>query len=363
MRIDKKQICMLLFAIIPASKFLILPTVYAHFARQDAWLAGLANFLLDGFLLAVMLLIIKKFDGITLYDLLTERIGRWFANGVFVLYALFFILKAAVPLLEQRTFIEITLYETSPTIINFLPFFLVCFYFCIKGINAMARTGEIIFWSTLAGMALIFFLSAGTAELYYLMPILKNPVKQTFTGIYNGAMWYGQPIILLFLMGKIKKDKRFNLSVALSFTAAALTCVLTFVIFTGIYGDVAVRQIYSLTKMTKYSIALSNVGRLDYIATLFIAASSVLSLSVPLIFATDCLKTVFPLKRGWIIPLGVSLAMLIFTCVFHTRFKATVDFFEKFFTPVMILLVYALPIALLFFKKEKKCNGLLKASS
>ncbi len=358
MKVSTKQICLLLFALIPASKFLILPSVYANLAAQDSWFAGLINCILDGGMLAVMLLIIKKFKGMSFYEVLSFNFGKVTAKIVYFIYFLYFMLKGTVPLFEQKNFTEITLYETSPTVFTFLPFFLVCFYLCVKGLRTMARTGEIVFWFTAVAFCIIIFLSIGTFRPYYLMPVLKNPLKRTLTAIYSGAMWYGQPIILLFLMGGIKIEKRFNLKIALSFISASLVCVLMFAIFTGIYGDISARQIYAITRMTKYSIALSNVGRFDFVATLLLSASAVLSLSAPLIFAVECLRMVFGSKRIWLLSLIVNAAMLAVLYFFRLYYQAVADMFERYFSPAMIALVYVLPPFVLLLRRNK--NALCK---
>ncbi len=359
MTITKKQICLMLITLVPASKFLVLPSVYSAFAKNDAWFAGLLNCILDGVLLAVILLFLRKFNGQTLYSVIEYNLGKVGAKIVFFIYFIYFMLKTVIPVFEQKNFTEITLYETSPTVLTFLPFFLVSFYMCVKGLKTMARTGEITFWFTIFGLSLVLFLSIGTTEFYYLQPVLKNPLKQTLTATYSALIWYGQPIILLFLSGKIKREKKFELSVVISFVFIALVCVLMFAVFTGIYGDIAVRQIYALTKMTKYAIALSNVGRFDYIATLFLVATGVLSLSVPLIFATECLTCVFGSKRRWLLALIVNALMLGVISGFDLYFQNIINFFEKYFTPVMFTLVYAVTPLMLLFRRIPE-NALLK---
>lgn len=354
MLITKKQICLLFFTIIPASKFLILPTVYANLAHQDTWFAGLLNCLLDGILLALLLFILKKHENCTLYEVLEVNVGKTIAKAVYLIYALYFMLKAIVPVFEQKLFTEITLYETAPTVLTFLPFFFVSFYMCVKGLTAMARTGEIIFWFTALGLVLVIFLSLGTAKAYYLMPVLKNPVKQTLSASYSGLIWHGQPLILLFLMGGIKKEKHFGVSVTISVAVSFLLCVIIYAIFIGIYGDIAVRQIYALTKMTKYAIALSNVGRFDYVASLLLTVSSVLALSVPLALSTECLKHVFGDKRRWLLALIVNGSVMLVTITFQLYFQTVLDLFGRYFTPVAITMVYLLPpFALLLKRKEQ----------
>jgi hypothetical protein len=239
-------------------------------------------------------------------------------------------------------------------VLTFLPFFLVSFYLSYKGIRTMARTGEVVFYLCVAGLALMLFLSLGVCNAYYLRPMLKNPVFRTLKGCYSGILWYGQPLILLFFAGRIKKERRFNLSVTISFCVCAMLGTLLFAVFTGIYGDIAVRQIYSLTKMTKYAIALSNVGRFDYVATLLLVAASVLSLSVPFVMAVDCLSFVFDKKYVWLTSLICSTAMLVVVAIFHMRFQTVLDLFGAYFSPVMIFLAYAVPIITLLLRRTSR---------
>lgn len=353
--IDKKQVCALLLTIVPSSKFLILPTLYASFAKQDAWFAGLLDCLLDGALLTVALVFINKYEDKTFFEVIEGRFGKTFARVVYFVYGIYFMLKCIVPVFEQKNYTEIVLYETSPTVFTFLPFFLVSTYICVKGFRNMARTGEIVVWFTVIGLTLVFFLSVSSVDLFYLRPVLKNPFFQTLSGCYRGLIWYGQPIILFFLAGKIKKGKNFSLHVALTFGITSLIVVLLFAFFTGIYGDIAVWQLYALTKMTKYSIALSNVGRFDYVATLMMVMSGVLSLSVPLVFSTECFKQAIGKGKSILyaaITNGIVMAVLV---VFALYFSKTVDIFEYYLSPLMIVLVYVFPSVMVVL--GRKTNG------
>ena len=354
MIINKKQVCALLFTLIPASKFLLLPSVYARFAHQDAWLAGLINCLMDGLLLAAALVFIKRFKGKTFFKVIEDTSGAGFARAIYVIYAVYFILKAAVPVYEHKKFIEISLYETTPSVFTFIPFFALAFYFCLKGLKVMARTGEILLRFTVIGFALAIVLSIFECDLFYLLPIMKNPVNLTLNASYSGLIWYGQPLILFFLAGRIKPEKHFNISVIASFAAAALLCVTVYALFTGIYGDLAPRQTYAINKMTKYSLFSANTLRFDYIVTLLLTAGSVLALAAPLAFAADCVKTAFGGIKPWIFSLSLCAAACVTVLLTPLYFRAIIDFFEKFFTPVMAFLAYAAPVLITIFGKNRK---------
>lgn len=360
MTITKKQICLLFMTVIPSTKLLILPTVYAHYAAQDAWLAGAINLILDAMLLVVLLAVIKKFNGKTFFEVLELSLGKWVARAVYMLYAVYFAISAVLPVFEHKMFIEITLYETAPSVLTFLPFFLISFYFSLKGINATARTGEILFFLTASAFLLITFLSLGSARPYYLRPMLKNPVFRTLKASYSGLLWHGQPLMLLFFAGRIKTEKRFSLSVITSFAAAAFICVFMYALFTCIYGDIAVRQIYALTKMTKYAIALSNVGRFDYVATLLVTAGATLTLSLPFVLAVDCFTQAIGRDKRLVPALALNLSALVLVAIYHMRFRTVMDLFEKFFIPAMIALVYILPTCTLLLRRTSQNAPLCK---
>ncbi len=361
MEVNKKQVCAILFIIIPSSKFLVLPTLYAAYAKQDAWFAGLINLLLDGILVLVSVAFINRYEGQTFFEVLENTFNKKTARVIYFIYGIYFMLKCVVPVFEQKNYTEIVLYETSPTVFTFLPFFLVSAYMCVHGLRPMARTAEIVAWFTAIGLLLVTFLSFSSVDFFYLQPFLKNPILQTLNANYKALVWYGQPLVLLFMAGKIKKEKHFNLAVGLTFAVTSLLVILLFAFFTGIYGDIAVRQLYALSKMTKYSIALNNVGRFDYIATLMLVMSGVLSLSVPLVFSTICLRESFGIGKSLVYALIINGLVAVALSVFGLYFNKTVEIFENYFSPVMILLAYVFPLLMLIIGKNPtvKKNGLL----
>ena len=354
MEVNKKQVCALLFTIIPSSKFLVLPTLYAAYAKQDAWFAGLINLIADGILVAVIVAFISVYEGQTFFDVLENTFNKKVARAVYFVYGLYFMFKCVVPVFEQKNYTEIVLYETSPTVFTFLPFFLVSAYMCVHGLRPMARTAEIVAWFTATGLVLVTFLSVSSVDFLYLRPVLKNPVGQTLSGSYKAMIWYGQPVVLLFMAGKIKKEKHFKLSVGITFGVAAAIVVLLFAFFTGIYGDIAVRQLYALSKMTKYSIALNNVGRFDYIATLMLVTAGVLSLSVPLVFSTMCFNTAFGKGKPFVFAIIINALIATVLSIFNLYFNRTIELFENYFSPVMLLLVYVFPLVMLIIGKKRR---------
>ena len=353
MTVNNRQAALLLFCIVPASKFLLLPALYAGDAAQDVWLAGLINFLADGALLAVVIGIIKKYPGKSLFDVLSDTLGRGGAKTVYALYAVFFFIYALVPLFEHKKFIEITLYETTPSVITFLPAFFVIFYLCLKGVKIMARTAEFMFRLIVAALAAAVFMSAFSFNPFYLLPIARNPLNLTLKASYGGMLWYGQPLAILFLAGGIKGEKGKLKGLILSFAAASLICVVVFAFFTGIFGDLAPRKTYALPKMMKYAVVLSNMIRFDYLAVLLLVAASVLSLSVPSVLATECVEKLVGGKGKWIAAVAIVGAQFAVIAALHSKTWDLISALQKYFTPAMIALAYIVPALVLFFGRKR----------
>lgn len=351
-KLTVNQARMLLLITVPISKLLILPSLYADTAKQDAWLAGLYNFIPDVLLLLAVLAFAKKQEGRTVFQAVEAQTGKLISKTLFATYAVYFLIKAIIPLLEHKNFIEITLYETSPTPLTFLPFFVVAYYFCIKGLRTAGACAEILFWVLFLGTIMVIFLCLGACDAYNLLPIGKNPVKRTLTASYNAVSWYGQPIVILFLAGRLKSVGKIYKSFLPAFILCVAVTVFLYACFTAVYGDIAVRQVYSLTKMTKYSIALSNVGRFDYVAALLVISASTLSISVPILLCAECLCYVLGCKSRVLPSVLPCAVLLLSTVLLNLRFQTLTGFIQTYATPFLLIMTYVLPPLLLLIKKE-----------
>ena len=353
MKINNRQAALILFCTVPASKLLLLPALYADKAAQDAWIAGLINFLADGALLLVVLGVIKKFPRRSLFDVLKDTIGKTGAGVVYVLYAVFFFFSALTPLFEHKKFIEITLYETTPSVITFLPAFIVIFYLCLKGVKIMARTAEFMFRLLAVALAAAVFMSAFSFNPYYLLPIARNPLNLTLSASYSGLLWYGQPLFILFLAGGLKGGKGDLKGLIVSFSAAAVICVALLAAFTGIFGDLAPRKTYALPKMMKYAVILSNMVRFDYLAVLMLVAASVLSLSVPSVIAVECVEKLTGGKYKWIAAILVVGGQFAAMVALQSETLDVITALQKYFTPAILFFTYIIPPLVLIFGRKR----------
>ena len=128
------------------TKLHILPASLSHFSSEALWLSAFINIAIDFLLLLLVLKVLNdaKEENIMLY--FENKFGKTFSKVLCFIYALFFILKTFIPIYEQKNSIELTFYETQPTFLTFMPFFIVAFYIVLKGVKPYARSMEISLW-------------------------------------------------------------------------------------------------------------------------------------------------------------------------------------------------------------------------
>jgi hypothetical protein len=117
-----RQVCLFLIALVPVSKMFMMPSVLAKHSNEDLWLSALLNFSLDFITLFFVVLSCKNAKN-TLIGALEEKFGKTKTKILFCFYLLYFLLKALVPINEQKDYVEFTLYTLLPTTFYFMPFF------------------------------------------------------------------------------------------------------------------------------------------------------------------------------------------------------------------------------------------------
>ena len=152
-----RQVCLFLIAFTPIAKLFIMPSVLAGKANEDLWICTLINVVLDFFTIASIIYACKNTDK-NLTQLLESSFGKLGAKFIVGIFFIYFILKAILPISEQADYVKLTLYTLKPTVLYFLPFFIVAFYVCTKNLRVLGRSADILWLFTIIGFLILFAL-------------------------------------------------------------------------------------------------------------------------------------------------------------------------------------------------------------
>ena len=358
-QISQKQLSIIVGAGFTLTKIYVMPAFLSKIAHESMWLCAGLSLILDFFLLLIVLKTIKNINNTSLYDTGNQLFSKPVNKTITLLYAIFFMVKAFIPIVEQKNSIELTFYETEPSLLTFMPFFIVAFYVIIKGFKPFGRSYEMCLWVYVFGMLSILLLSLFAGDYKALLPIVGENPSNILTGFLKSLIWFGDPIYILFFSGYISNIKDKLKSLKKSYLIYSLSTIGILVIFYAVFDTIAPRQYYATLKMSKYSIALSNIGRFDYIAAFMLAAMCVFQTCLPLLFANLCLNKCFNFKRPFVAPIIIISLELAFTILTENSFISTIEFFSNYLIWFFIVLNYLLPF--IFFLLTRRKNYGLQA--
>ena len=353
-QLKTRQICLFIIAFLPITKFFTMPSIIARSSNEDLWISALISIIFDLVTVAVLTFICNKSKR-NFFEILTDIFGEKGGKIIVFLYFIFFMLKAVMPLNEQKDYVENTLYILMPTLLYFLPFFFAAFYLSVKKLRVIGRISDVLWVFTIFGFLVLLTLSISNADFLSILPVGANGSVKIFNGTASSFSWFGDAAYLLFFINEFDCKKKDIKKIILSFLVSALLILIFLIVFYSVFTSIAPRQRFALTEISKYATDISNTGRLDYIGITLLLFSNIFALSIPLFFASYTLKYVFNFKKVWIAPLIVVLFHAIII-VFFSQYVYSIEQFMLSIGGYYILIFgNILPLLLpLFIKKEIK---------
>ena len=125
------------------------------------------------------------------------------------------------------------------------------------------------------------------------------------------------------------------------------------IIFYSIFTSIAFRQRFAFTEISKYTTVINNTGRFDFLGIFLVLLSNLFSMSMPMYFASLCLKRLFNFKKSWIPALIVTaVQLLIYLCL--SEYFAFIEYFIVNYCGILFLLTCnLLPIITVFLVKKE----------
>ncbi len=359
-QLKTRQICLFFIAFTTINKLFTMPSLMASLANEDMWLCALLNVALDLFTIFALTCVCRK-QNLTFIQLLERGLGKKWTKAIMIAYFLYFLLKAYIPINEQKAFVELALYINITTDLYFLPFFIIGFYMATKKLRVLGRLADIVWLITIIGFTLLISLSIHNTDFLAVLPVGANGIKNVALGSYVGSNWYGEGAYFLFFIGQFAYHKRDGVKILLSYLAGGVAVILFMVVFYGIFKSIAFRQSFALTEIAKYTTVINNIGRFDYLGIILLLFANVFALSVPIFFASKCLDYVFDIKKDWLSPLIITSTLLVFTIGLGEYYATIQVLFSKYFSAFFLFMANVLPLVTLFLTKKE--NVYAKVSS
>ncbi len=357
-QLNVRQLCLFCIAFLPLTKLFIMPSILASNVKGDLWLSALINIAIDFFAITVYLVATKNVE-LSFIEMMEDAFGKTTTKIICFIYALFFAFRSILPVLEQKDYIDYTLYFSMPSLIYFLPFFVSAFYLSMKKLRVLGRLSDVLFTFTIVGYVLLLALSLGNTDLTEILPIGNSGILNILDSSRQSITWFGDCIYFLFFIGNFKKEKGYLVKILLSFLLSGVMVVIFLIVFYGIFSSIAFRQRFALTEIAKYTSVISDTGRFDYLAIISLLFSFIVSSSLPLFFASKLINYVFTFKVKFISPLIVCLVPLITIVFLYQQFYSIENFIINFTIIPFTVLSLVFPIVFLICVNRRFKNEVL----
>ena len=347
MELSGRQSIYLLVICSLAIKVQTLPSMIASNLGRFGWLYFLILAIIDILFILLALYINKIGNGKTLYEVLSETIGKVGAKFISALFGLYFIFSAILPYEALHNVFANILFEDLSWPLFSILLVIAVFYLGSRGLKTIGRVSELYFNIIAVSFIALLVISYSTASLNRLLPLAELNVSKLSLTAFNYSFWFGDFLLVLMFMGKVQPTKKYTLKITLAFVAELLLVTFAYMIFYGIYGNFTLYQNNMITDISEFSLLNLEIGRLDWFLMLGVQTSTIIACAVDIYLASYNFAKVFNIKKSYKITIFiVAIVYLLDVFVFKniTNSAVVVSLISRW---VALAIQYILPIFIL----------------
>lgn len=342
-KISVRQICFILFAYNAATKLLLYPTNAANGAGNALIFSALMNIALQTLIIWSVAFLSSRTDK-SFFELLQNTFGNVAARIIYAFFALYFLVSAIVPMNEQQLLVHDSFYDTMPSLVVFLPFFILSVYAGVKSFTNVGRCADICFPVFVVTAASLLIMSVTQADYSHLLPILKQPFIKVAGFSLASVFRFSESAFLLMFMGHFKYKKGDAAKMTISYAAGGLIVVMIMATFYSLYGALAVTRNFAISNISVFFPIISFIGRIDlfvvYAFDLVVLFAVILNVQA----SVHCMCLAF--NKNWriVYSVGVNAVLLIVTIFANNNFHALQTIAADWLWIPAIIFAYLIPV-------------------
>ncbi|WP_342440772.1 GerAB/ArcD/ProY family transporter [Lysinibacillus sp. FSL K6-0057] len=329
--------------------------------KQDAWMAILIGLVGGLFLFLIYHGLYSYYPNIPLTEYLQVVLGKFVGRFLAFFYVLYFMYIAARVLRDFGEMLITVYYPTTPLfIINALMIMSVV-YTVRKGIEVLARTGEILFtfMILLVISGLILIAISGISQISNLQPVFENGVMPVVKAASSTLFFpYGEVIVFTMLLPYLKQSERAKKTGLLALGLSGLLLALITAINISVL-DVSIisRSPFPLLSTIQTIEVAGFLERMDVTFMLLSVLGGFFKISIFSYASVVGTANLFKIKDSYKLAYPIGLVILVISMTIASNFSEHIREGLKVI-PLYVHLPFQIiiPILLLFiaFLKNKK---------
>jgi spore germination protein KB len=298
--------------------------------KQDAWIAVLLG-MLGGFVLFLVYHCLYCFYPDMLPTEYTQKIiGKFLGRSLSFLYILYFTYLAARVLRDFGELLVTFAYPDTPLFIINALLTLAVVYTIRKGIEVLARTGELLFvlMYLLAITGFILVVASGLIDINNLKPVLEEGIFPVLKATITQTLYvpFGEVIVFTMIMPYLNKSKKARMTglFALGLSGINLAIVMAFNI--SVLGvDLTTFSAFPLLSTIQTIQVADFLERLDVYFMLALIIGGFFKISIFCYAAVTGTANLFNIKEPSRMVYPIGLVILILSITMSSNFSGHIQ--------------------------------------
>jgi spore germination protein KB len=332
-------------------------------AKQDAWLAILFGMLGGLILFWVNYRLFLYYPELVPPEYMQKLLGKIVGTILAFSYIIFFMYTAARVLRDFGEMLLTFAYLDTPLFIVNALLMLVIIYAVSKGIEVVARTGELffffIYFLAIVGFILIVF--SGLIDINNLKPVLEDGIFPVAKVVFTQTLYFpfGEAIVFSMIFPYIKKRKRVKKIGLFAIMLSGINLAITMAINIGVLGvDLASRSQFPLLSTIQSIQVAEFLERLDVFFMISLVICIFFKVSIYFYAALASTAVIFKIKEpsSLTYPMGMVVLFMSVTIAsnYAEHLKEGLEFVTRYLLPFFHIVIPLLLLGIAFLKNRNK---------
>ncbi|MYL18599.1 endospore germination permease [Halobacillus litoralis] len=271
-------------------------------ALQDSGFAVLFEMAAGTFMFYFYMYLSEKRGWQNLGGILTQAYGKTTAKVIILLYSLYFLYIAGRVTTDFSFFVTHIIFQDTPPWVIMIPFLMVIGYSTVLGIEAVARSAEILVFFTIMLLVMLWGLGFFSEEFdpIYLLPLFDQDWSVLLSMIFpTGISFpYGELIVFTALFSLVKHKKTVKRCAWVPISAAGCIIIITMELVIGIlHAPMAEQYFFPFAKAMELVTYFSFIEHLEIFTTLLLLSGVFIKVFIFAYAAYNLFKETFPVKK------------------------------------------------------------------
>ncbi len=357
MKINYRQMSVMLFLSFISLKFLVLPSVLYLKSSNMSWLVVLVLMIIDGIYALILIDLMRKNHNKNIHEFMNSTIGPVLTKVFLFVLALQFLLQVANIVKGLEFFVTENFYNNFHWVLYILPLIALTGFMMYKGLRNIARVQEIFYLAIVVGCVYIAFKSFADVDPLVYLPMFKDGVLPLVKSGYQHLSWFGSSTFLIAIFGKVDFSGEKKRTSLIYIIFAILLVQLIYFVFYGLFDSTSPTHTFAISDISQFSSSKSIIDELSWLVVSLWVVTQSIQIALNGYCLVKVLMYLFNIKSKITMIVIVNSIMFCLAYVGSITVNLEKIFFTHFASIVTIVCQYIIPLVLLianFINKRHK---------